>query len=468
MDSVSGDQQGGIAEASESSMHPLARISAQFIHRVDEMRQAAKISVPAVAEHMKAELEKAAKALEKYTIKKNQNNLTLRLPEDVRERANVKAALDTIERMRDLRMVKIVQRSLFIGLFSEFDAFIGELLKTIYERQPDLLKSIRREVSLPELLQFESLDAIKKDMLEKEIDSFRRESYVEQFTLLENKFSLKTLKKFAEWPEFVEIGQRRNLMTHNDGIVSEQYTAICKREGSISGSEVKVGETLSVDPKYYLRACHVLSLVAFMLVYTLWRKIFPGEAETANHEIYQAVYDALDRKHWKLATRMGEFSLNPEIIKDASDLNVRIRHINLAIAYKQQKRQDDVLRVLESCDWSASLRDFKLAVAILKDDFSKAADLMIQIGRTGELVQQSSYHDWPLFNEFRHREEFLKSYKEIYGSDFNGTQEGEPDALIVQNPRIELPEPTNLEPVSPATIASEETSTRVETTRPES
>lgn len=421
------------APPDQPQQSPLAQLASEFASRTDDMRRAAKITMNAIGAHFKAQLDECLKTISPHIDEKETDSFTVRMPDDIRERTALIAALTEYTRLHKSKMGTIVERSLFIGLFSEFDAFIGNLLTIIYEKQPELLKSVKREVTLAELLEFDTLDAAKKDMLEKEIDSFRRESYVEQFSLLENKFGLKTLKKFPEWQEFVEIGQRRNLMTHNDGIISEQYLGVCKKEGCQLDPKLTAGETLTVGASYYFRACHVLSLVAFMLVYTLWRKVLPAEAEIANKHIRLAVYDALRRKNWRLAASMGAFSLSPEMQKGADDLNIRIRSINLAIAYKKSKKPDECLKVLTSCDWTASIRDFKLAVAVLKDEYEKAADLMRQIGKSGELVHQGAYHDWPLFSEFRDRDEFCKAYLDVYGHDYHAKLDEEPDALTVPN-----------------------------------
>ena len=79
-------------------------------------------------------------------------------------------------------------------------------------------------------MQIGSIEKIKSQFIEKEVESIRRESYIEQFNILENRFEIKTLKKFEEWSLFVEMAQRRNIMTHNDGVVSDQYLDICNAE----------------------------------------------------------------------------------------------------------------------------------------------------------------------------------------------------------------------------------------------
>lgn len=75
-------------------------------------------------------------------------------------------------------------------------------------------------------------------------------------------------------------------------------------------------------------------------------------------------------------------------------------------------------RLLSNVDWSASIRDFRLAVSILNNEYDRAAAIMKQIGKKGELVHEVAYHQWPLFLTFRERPEFQQAYEEIYGYPF--------------------------------------------------
>jgi hypothetical protein len=62
--------------------------------------------------------------------------------------------------------------------------------------------------------------------------------------------------------------------------------------------------------------------------------------------------------------------------------------------------------------------DFKIAKAVLLDDYEEAARLMEIIGKEGELITENSYLTWPLFRNFRSSDEFLKAYEKIYGYSF--------------------------------------------------
>jgi hypothetical protein len=254
-------------------------------------------------------------------------------------------------------------------------------------------------------------------MLNKEIENFRRDSYVEQFASLEKKFQI-VLRKFEEYPEFIELSQRRNIFTHNDGVVSEQYIIVCEREGWRFAKRPTTGETLHVDMEYFGLALRVMSKVGFMLAHTLWSKVFPQEHEELHDSINDQIYQCLEHKRWRLAAELGTFSLSDPMRKGVSEINLRIRTINTAIGLKFAGREDEARRLLKSGDWTASYRDFRLAIHVLEEEYDKAIEIMMSIGKSGEILNQSSYFSWPLFHKFRERPEFYSTYEKIYGEAY--------------------------------------------------
>ena len=92
--------------------------------------------------------------------------------------------------------------------------------------------------------------------------------------------------------------------------------------------------------------------------------------------------------------------------------------INLAIAFKFNGDDTACRQLLEKNDWSATIAEFKLAVAVLHDDFDKAGKWMKQIGKSGEILNEDAYHTWPLFRDFRASPQFLAAYESVYGYQF--------------------------------------------------
>ena len=324
-------------------------------------------------------------------------------------------ALQRLSHLSDSELPHVVERSLFIGLYSTFDAFTGSLLLNIYKRKSQLFAALQRTVPISEIVRHNSFKELQDTVLRQELEDFRRKTYVDQFKELEGTFGIK-LREFEHWPDFVEAAQRRNLVTHCDLRITQQYLEVCEREGFEFKQRPKVGEQLELGGKYFLRTCDIVSEVGLKLGQTLWRKVFPAELHKADGELNAAIYDTLYIEHYPLAQVFGEFAVNQKVV--SSEVYRRMYAVNLAIALKANGKAREADEVLSKLDWSACSLDFKLAEAVLRDRVADACSIMKTIGKHAELVKEESYHVWPLFSSFRLTPEFLKTYEEIYGRPF--------------------------------------------------
>lgn len=55
----------------------------------------------------------------------------------------------------------VLERALFLSLFTYYDAFLGHLLKEIYLLKPELLGAIDREYKASDVLSFASIEELK-------------------------------------------------------------------------------------------------------------------------------------------------------------------------------------------------------------------------------------------------------------------------------------------------------------------
>lgn len=332
--------------------------------------------------------------------------------------AIVKRLLATVreaKRLEGSSPGRTIERGLFIYLFAAFDKFIGDMIFALYETNPLLYRNLNRDIKLAEALQFDSIEELRRAVLDKEIENLRRKSYAEQFKDMENRFSI-TLTKFDTWPEFIESSQRRNLFTHCDGVVSKQYLDACAEANYKFKEPRSIGEQLSIGPDYFFAVCMVVTQVAVMLTQTLWRKTAPDELEKADNHLTNLIFEFLQAEHWGNVISLSQFAV--KLPKISSNQMERIFTINYGIALKARGKADACRNMLAKMDWSATSYDFKLANAVLCDHLEDAKDLMLKIGKKGELVSELAYHDWPLFRDFRSTEAFFSAYAEIYGYDF--------------------------------------------------
>jgi hypothetical protein len=395
----------------EQKIEPIAEAIDKLILRASDICFSAVTFISAAEKWQIEQLKKYSKELNKYGD-------LLESDDDTTQASALKhyfIAQLNFNRIKKSEVVRTLEIGHFLSLFSAFDAFTGDLLSSIYNKNHDLFKGINRSLSVSEMLQYENIEDVKMIILQNEIETFRRKSYVEQFEALESRFSI-NLKKFPKWSEFVECSQRRNLLTHCNGLVSDQYLQVCSNEGCKFDPPIKPGMRLGLSPAYLIKSCNLIIEVAFKLGQTLWRDQFKDELEQADEHLHFIQYDFLLKNNLRLAVMAGEFAFN--LPKQSNETIKTIMLINYIIACKFAGDTTKANKLLNSKDWGPLCTDFKLAVAILKDEYQEAATLMKKIGPKGEYVSESGYHEWPLLRKFRATKEFQDAYNEIYGYPF--------------------------------------------------
>lgn len=399
------------ADQAESPDNPIGQAITACLHRIWDIEFAARAFIPVAAKLLTRE----AKAIRRQLAEGEDLLSNDQQAVQVLGMKRLEEALERLDRLENSDVPVVLETGLFLSLFSAFDAFTGDLLTALYLKKPELFSRMNRSITAAELLTFDSFDDVKRSILQAEIEAFRRKSYIEQFEELESIFGLK-LRAFSRWPDFVECSQRRNLLTHANGTVSDQYLRICEREGCVFTPPVKSGDRLQLGARYFLNACELMTEVVLKLGQTLWRKLLPTELADADAHLHRTIYAMLRARKWTRAQVFGDFAIG--LLKVSSEVERRLSVVNYAIALKFGGKAHHATTLLGKFDWSASQNEFKLAEAVLSDRFEDAAAVMHRIGKSGEILDEESYHTWPLFNEFRERQEFLEAYETIYGYPF--------------------------------------------------
>ena len=315
----------------------------------------------------------------------------------------------------------MVAELIFVSIFSSFDAYLNHLLRDLYSRLPRLLHTLsQKEIQFSELLKH-SKDEIIESAINSDLDGLLRENYTKIFEKLELKFKLSTLRKFDNWPAFIECSQRRNIITHCDGIANRHYLDVCISENAPVDAGIKVGLKIGVSQAYLLKAIEVVSEVGLKLGQVLWRTIGAPAIAAADVHLAELLFDLLKLENWTLALRMGEFG--QELCKlpnqqQRSDRSLKMIIINHAQAAKWSGDLEGASRIVDVVEWSGSSHEFCLAVACIKEEWDNASKLMHEIGPNAKFMPIHGYVGWPIFREFRTKDQFSSAFRSIFGVEF--------------------------------------------------
>ena len=319
--------------------------------------------------------------------------------------------------------MRMVPQSYLVSLISQYDAFIGDFIKSFYYLKPELLNASGRQLSFAELRKIGSIEAASEYVVEKEVDVVMRGSHIEQIDWLAKFSGVELRKELKAWKGFVEITLRRNLFVHTGGRVPQQYLDGCKDHG-ISVAEVNKCTQLHVSAKYFVTAYETILEVGLIIAQAIWRKLLPEQREDADSNLNNICVELISENRYRLACRILDHAIEEFKHHTSSEQYQMMMVVNQAQSYKWYGDNNKACKILTKHDWSAKSIEYKLAVAVLLDKFDEVYRLMSIIGATGT-PSQHQYRDWPLFKEIRKQQEFINKYEEIFSQPF-GEVEAKP------------------------------------------
>lgn len=309
---------------------------------------------------------------------------------------------------------KIIPESLFVSLISQYDSFLNQLLRILFNIRPEYINNSDRELTFSELNNFQSIEEAREYIIEKEVENVLRKSHNDHFNYLEAKIGMPLRKDLPIWKTFIEITERRNLFVHCDGIVSSQYIKVCK-ENKCLPKDTELNQRLQIGLEYFTEAYECLYEITTKLTHTLWRKLIKEDIKQADEKLNEICYDLLTDGQYKLADILLDFACKQS--KHFNDATKNLFIVNKSLSQYLQGNKENAVEIIESKDWSASSDDYKMAHLILTEKFDEVYKLMKKIGKDGD-VHKESYKTWPLFYNLRNKEEFKSVYKEIFKEEY--------------------------------------------------
>ena len=389
-----------------------SEILEQYLHNVDSISTCVPAMMMMIIELQKGQDEKVKLYLkENGKLKKSEDGV-----ENYLVPVKAMAEFKKISRRLDqfLTSSKLIPRNFLVSFVSEYDAFLGALMKCFHAKKPELLNGVEKQITFSDLMEFKSIDAAKEHILEKDVESMLRKSHSEHFEIMEKKFKITLRKDLESWPSFIEVMERRNLFVHCDGKVSSQYIKVCTEHKVKLDEEVAVSSQLSVSPDYLANAHKIMREIAIKLTHVLWRKVFPEERERADGALIDLGYELIQRGSYPLAINILEFAIS--LPSHHSDTLKRMFYINLAQAYKYSGDSAKCATLINKLDWSSVSNKFKLAVSVLREEYSDADRHMANVAKIDEISEQN-FLEWTLFKDYRETAGFKREFKERYKKD---------------------------------------------------
>jgi hypothetical protein len=204
--------------------------------------------------------------------------------------------------------------------------------------------------------------------------------------------------------ELLEIAQRRNLIVHNDGVVDETY--LKRAPAAYQPSGLQKGQFLLVSTRYLTRAFHVVVIFAVTLSQACWRQWHPNKnKKRADQLLERYLFTILKDGRYGLAVDLGTVSQQFSLPRFSS----QIIKIHQAIAFRELGKKTEMMQVVN--EFPEGNRDWRvpIALAILREDFPLAQQLLVQAAKKNKLIDISPF--WSLFNPVKDESWFQRMFE---------------------------------------------------------
>lgn len=296
---------------------------------------------------------------------------------------------------------ELLNRSILMSSVSYFEVLVADLAHAFYRIAPDAISTDDKVLSANELKQFSSINEALRSIISDRVDKLLRGSVNDWQEFFQSRMKSDMRLLTPDWAQWSEYFQRRHIMVHAGGHVTERYLSNIdweKLQPHIT--RPSIGDKLDIDDAYLGDAINAFEVTGLLLCQEIWRKLVPEDGE-GRHSFLRgligAVYRRLLSRHWYVAERLATWG---ERDNEASEDSMLICKFNRWLCIKRQGRWAEVEEEVKAFDCSAKNRRFVLVRASLLEQADEFFELLPK-ALSADDIDIGALEEWPILDEMR-------------------------------------------------------------------
>ena len=306
-------------------------------------------------------------------------------------------------------------------LVNSWESLLANIITIYYQYNEDKI-SKDKTLNYNQILQFTSLDEIKKTVIDKEVRLFLEKSPIEQLSELNKLFGIDFRSQYSDYELLIELILIRHLIVHCGGIVNNDYLNKVKNLGNRTFKELEVGKRLQVSAKYIIDSWGRLYAAGVILTHLIVSQRCPHQNEENDNSLNNAAYHNIKHEQLKSALYILEYA-EKRTIK-----NTKIKWIlklNLAQTFNKLGKITECQELLNGSEWKVASSKFQLCVNSINENTEEFERLLVECAEKKE-IQITDLYEWPIFDNMRKHECFKSWIEKAFGyqlSEFRSLQD---------------------------------------------
>ncbi|MCV7250660.1 hypothetical protein H7J86_00605 [Mycobacterium hackensackense] len=298
------------------------------------------------------------------------------------ERAIGRMFVRTFHQFRMPSRKLLLKRAVLLLAVSDFELLVGEVMRAVLLDQPGKAGLGDASISLTELEQIANVEEAKRVIVDRKVDDLLRKSMDEWATWFDRiGVNLKDIPD--EWPSFIEIFARRNVVVHAGGRVTEQYLSVLRSAGLRDTELPELGTNLKLDDTYLDASSEHLLSCGVLLVAGTWLQLRKRNSKKAERWIVSRTEQLLELEHFRAVRTISSTVLERSRGRLRREIELALR----TMSWVARRELGDVESVQKEVrEWDSSGIDLKYAHAraVLLDDDD------MSVRQINELVERKS------------------------------------------------------------------------------
>lgn len=285
--------------------------------------------------------------------------------------------------------IEMLYQNSLMNLITYFETVISGLIKEHLTRQGDFKN---KSLTFEQISQLGNLDEAKEFLLEKEVHDLMYKGF--DVWILYIKKNLKLSMGYLDpvKDQLIEIFQRRNLFTHNNGVANNIYIS---RIAPQYAKNTTVGSKIVISKTYLEESINLIENMGNLILLENWKKKEPKNEKRAFY-IGELLDEHFKCERWELVKSYSRFLMGDKGLPQSSQL---VGQVNYWQSFKWLNQFNEVKEDVMNADFSANRGDFQLCLLALQDKEKEFFSLLNK--SYPSYISLEKLKNWPIFKEMR-------------------------------------------------------------------
>jgi hypothetical protein len=263
----------------------------------------------------------------------------------------------------------------FVRLISEVEKFFSEIIHCYFEQSPDYLS--KGEKSKVQKFSYADFNELRtgKNVLHRmvELEFINNKGIENWFDYLQKgpfkNLNLSIIEKIK--PELIECYQRRNILTHDGGIVNRIY--LDKYPNNHPESKPKLNSRIKLTPGYLNRAISNFEICFLIIASEIW-KLSPKENQTSRgNKLWMRGFHHLENENYENTILIGDYIEKDSKINEKDKLYSRM---NRYVAKKSLLGHQAIVDELSKENIGLNPMLFRMALLVISEKYDDSLPLI--------------------------------------------------------------------------------------------